>query len=493
MPIPASQIVSVSTGVLAPGGSNLTFAGMFLTNNTAVPIGAPTSFANLTAVGNYFGTGSTEYAAAQVYYQGSDTSTVKPGLLWFAQYPSSAVSAYLRGGSVTSLAAVQAITAGSLSVTIDGTLKSTSTLNLSSATSLSNAASLIATALTLSGGQTCTYSSQFNAFVITSGTTGGTSTITYASGNAAAVLKLDQADGAVISPGAAAATESAFMTQLLTYTTNWVTFTTMWEPLIASKEAFATWVGGQSNRYAYVVWDTDATILQTPSAYAGLGAYLKTNNISGVVPIYKNILTAAFVCGIAASTDYTALNGRTNFEFRTNSQIPAADVTDQTSYSNMIANGYSAYCNFSVQSQPNMLANGQISGPFLWCDSYFGSIFLKVNFQADLVALLQAQNSIPYNSQGYALIQAACQDTINAGLNNGVIRSGVTPSASEAAQMNAAAGLRIDNYLGTRGWYFQAKDPGATARAARQTPICNFWYMDGQSVQQINLASIDVL
>ena len=75
MPIPASQLVSVSTGVLSPGGTGLTFAGMFLTQNTNVPIGAPTSFANLTAVGNYFGTTSTEYSAAQVYFQGFDGST----------------------------------------------------------------------------------------------------------------------------------------------------------------------------------------------------------------------------------------------------------------------------------------------------------------------------------------------------------------------------------------------------------------------------------
>ena len=497
MAIPASTIVSVTPSVLSPGGAGLSFAGLFLTQNTVVPIGAPTSFYNITAVGNYFGTSSTEYAMAKVYFQGFDTSTVKPGLLWFAQYPYNAVAAYLRGASPAAIATLNAITAGSLSVTINGTAKSTTTLNLSSASSYSAVASAIGSALGLSGGQTCVYNSQFGAFVITSGSTGSTSSISFASSgssNVAALIGLTQTSGAVLSQGADAVTDQgAFMTSLVAYTNNWVSFTTTWEPTLAVKEVFATWVGGQGNRYLYVPYDTDATVIGSPSVYTGFGYWLKQNSISGVAPVYNDVYTAAMICGIPPSLDFTRLNGRADFMFRTNSQVPAAIITDQTSYQNMIANGYSAYCQFGVQTSPNMLANGQVSGAFLWLDSYIGAIWLAVNLQQSMVTLLQQTPSIPYNSAGYALIKSAALDTINSALNFGIIRANVKPSASEAAQMNAAAGLPIDSYVGTRGWYFQVADATATTRAARQSPPVSLWYMDGQSVQQINISSVDVL
>lgn len=497
MAIPASTIVSVTPSVLNPGGSGLSFAGLFLTQNTSVPTGAPTSFSNLIAVGNYFGTSSTEYAMAKVYFQGFDASVVKPGLLWFAQYPQNAVAAYVRGGAPAAVTSLNAITAGSLSVVIDGTTKSTTTLNLSSAASYSAVASAIGSALNLSGGQTCVYNSQFGAFIITSGSTGSASTITFpasGSSNVATLLGLSQTAGAVLSQGASAvSSQSSFMDALVTYTNNWVSFTTTWEPVIGIKEAFATWVGSTNSRYLYVPYDTDATILGSPSVYAGFGAWLKTQGISGVAPVYNDIYTAAMICGIPASLDFTRLNGRTDFMFRTNSQIPAAVVTDLTAYENMIANGYNAYCQFGVQSGPNMLANGQVSGDFLWLDSYIGAIWLSVNLQQAMVTLLQQTPSVPYNTAGYGLIKSAALDPINAALNFGIIRSNVKPSASEAAAMDGAAGLPIAGYVGTRGWYFQVAEASATTRAARQSPPISLWYMDGQSVQQINIQSVDVL
>ena len=82
---------------------------------------------------------------------------------------------------------------GTLSVTIDGTLK-TGTVDLSTATSFSNAATLIATALTA----TVTFDTQLQAFVVASGTTGATSSISFATGTAAYALGLSEEGGAVL-------------------------------------------------------------------------------------------------------------------------------------------------------------------------------------------------------------------------------------------------------------------------------------------------------
>jgi hypothetical protein len=53
------------------------------------------------------------------------------------------------------------------------------------------------------------------------------------------------------------------------------------------------------------------------------------------------------------------------------------------------------------------------------------------------------------------------------------------------------AGLKIDTVLSTRGWYLQIKPALPQVRAARGSPPCTFFYMDGEAVNAINLASVN--
>ena len=109
-----------------------------------------------------------------------------------------------------------------------------------------------------------------------------------------------------------------------------------------------------------------------------------------------------------------------------------------------------------------------------------------------MVTLLVGVGAVPYNPSGYGLIRNALADPIRAALNFGTIRAGVTLSALEIAQVNQAAGLNAAVLIQTQGYYLQVLDPGATIRANRGTPVVNVWYADGQAVQQISMASIDL-
>jgi hypothetical protein len=77
-------------------------------------------------------------------------------------------------------------------------------------------------------------------------------------------------------------------------------------------------------------------------------------------------------------------------------------------------------------------------------------------------------------------------------VNFGAIRAGITLSQSQIAQVNSAAGLDIADTIQQRGWYLQVADAQPQVRAARASPPCTLWYTDGQSVQAINLASIEI-
>ena len=157
------------------------------------------------------------------------------------------------------------------------------------------------------------------------------------------------------------------------------------------------------------------------------------------------------------------------------------DVVNQTIYNNLVANGYNCYAAFATANdQFTFLADGSITGPFEWADSYIDQIWLNNQFQLALMVLLTNVKSSRITQVGYAMITAALMDPINQGLNFGAFRPGVTLSQAQIAEVNNAAGKKIDDMLSTQGWFLQVKDASPQVRAARGSPPCTFWYMDGQ-------------
>ena len=490
--IPVSQIISVTPSVLSAGGNPLALNGLILSESANLPFGPPVSFPSAATVLAYFGAGSLEAQMAATYFGGWTNSTQKPNALLFSRYAAAPIAAFLRGGTISlTLAQLQAIISGTLIVTIDGTVHTASAVNLSTATSFSNAASLLTTALTLTGAAV-TWSSQFNAFIITSGTTGATSTMTVASGTTALELGLTTAAGAILSQGAATQTPASAMATLVNYTSNWAGFTSAFEPILSDKEAFATWTSGTNGEFFYVPYDTDITATQTPSAFTGLGAYLVTNSISGVAPVYLDPLLAAFVLGCAASVDYTRTKGRIDYSYKTSSGL-VASVTDAISAANLKANGYNYYGAFATAAtQWNILYPGQISGPYKSIGAYVDAIWLNAALQLAEMTMFTSVNAVPYDPSGYGLIEEACSGVIAQGVTNGVITQGSVLSASEISTVNLQAGVNISGTLGTIGWYLQVLPASAQSRAAQTTPPCSFWYCGASGVTQLNLASIDV-
>lgn len=486
--IPASAIVQVTPNVLGAGGNALDLNGLILTNSLRVPIGTVVSLTSYQAVASYFGSSSAEAALAAVYFLGFTNSNQKPGALLFAQFNPSAVGAYLRGASLAglTLGQLQAI-AGSLIVTVDGVVKTAASINLSSVVSFSAAATALSTAL----GAAVTFDAVTNAFQVNSGTVGTGSTITFGTGTAAAALGLASASGAVTSQGAVTAVPAAFMTNLIGITSNWATFTTLTEPSSPNKLAFATWTNSQNNNFLYVCWDTDSSPA-VGAAPSSVGGQVQAAQYSGIALIYQDINVAVFLMGAIASLDFGETNGRATMAFRNQTGLTPT-VSDATTAANLVANGYNFYGAYATAANRFLfLYNGQVSGPFLWIDSYVNEIWMTNGFQQALMTLLTESKSIPYNQDGYTLIRAACLDVINQAVNFGAIRAGVSLSELQAAEVDSAAGIKISPTLSTRGWYLQVKDPTAQVRASRGTPQCKFWYMDGQSVQSINLATVQV-
>lgn len=489
--IPASNIVNVIPGVISAGGTGLDMVGLFLTNSVRAPYGLPLSFASADAVAAYFGPTSDEALRAATYFNGYVNSFIKPAFLRFAAYATAARAAWLRGGTLgLTLAQLQALT-GVLTLTVNGTAYTSSTINLSAATSFSNAASLIQAAFTTPP-FTVTYDATAGAFLLTSNTTGTGSTITAATGTLAAPLNLTLATGAIVSPGAAVDVPATAMAALVAQTQDFVSFSTLFLPSDADILAFARWTSGEGNRFLYVPWLTPAAAVGN-SDTTSPARVADSEQLSGTAFIYSpSADKAAFVMGYVASIDFNRTNGRTTAAFRRATGL-TADVTNETIAQNLLANGYSFYGSYATANDAfTWLYNGQVSGEFGWIDSYINQIWLNNAFQLSLMAFLRDIGQIPYNDDGYELIGAGIQTDIDNAVDFGAIRAGVTLTESQRVQVNSLAGQDIGDILFTRGWYLSVRDPGGAARAARQSPVCTFFYTDGQSVQRINLSSLMV-
>ena len=555
--IPASAIVQVTPGVLGAGGTGLQLNGLFLSNSTQIPIGQVASFPSVSAVAAAFGDGSDEAAAATVYFLGFDNSNIKPGAILFTQYPSVAVPAYVRGGPGLTLYAVKAVTSGTLSVTINGVPHTSGSINLGSVGSFSAAATAIQTALaaydavftaaisgttmtvsgsvvgaiakgqiisgsgitpgttvvsgsgttwTVSASQTVasttisagpavvSWNSISQCFQITGGTTGATSTIAYPTGSVATALFLTATKAAVLSQGADLATPIAFMTGIADAFQGFATFSTIFEPDTADKVLFAEWNNGQNNRFCYVMPDSDEAPT-TSSDTTSAGYQIQQAGYSGTELIYDPFYgwKGAFFMGATASIDFSQSNGRITFAFKSQTGL-VADVTSQTIGDNLIANGYNFYGAYATAAQGFVFYYpGSVTGKFLWADSYINEIQLNASLQLAMMELLTTVRSIPYNAAGNAMIAAAAADPINAGVNFGSVVSGVTLSALQAAEVNAAAGLNIVPTLFQKGWYLLIQTATAIVRQGRGSPPITLFYCDGGSVQKIAIASIDIL
>lgn len=511
MSISMSNIAAVTPEVLAVGGGGTTMNGVLLTENAFAPLGALLTFtgngpALAAQVGAYFGLSSTEYQAALAYSTSISGMTQTPTTLLMMGYNAADASAWLRGASLTNLtlSQLQAIT-GTLLVTVDGTVETSASFNLSAATSFANAATIILAAFT-SPNFALAFDAQHAAYTVTSNTTGAASSVSFATGTAAVALGLASTSGGVQSLGAVALTPATAMAQLVALTKNFACYTTAWEPVIADKEAFSLFASQSNSTYAYAGYDSDANALVGGNTTTWLAAILAAGS-AGTIPTWgaasggngAGLLTAMMVMGWAASLNFAQTNGRVELAFRTQTGLVPAVTTD-AAFGALQQNGYNFFGQFATSNQVDQFYyGGNVTGPFAWASSYINQIWMNSNIQSALATLLQTAGSIPYNAAGYALIeetlaggQGATGGPIQQALNFGAIRTGVALSSSQIAALLAAIGSDVSNQIAAQGYYLQILPAPPSARTTRTSPPMTLWYTDGGSIQQLNIASIEL-
>lgn len=500
MAIPASHIVQVLPRTVSAGGTNLELNGLILTDNALISATTMVlEFPGPSAVGEYFGTESTEYAAARIYFQSFNNKQAAPRSLFFARRIAEAAAGWLRGAAViTDLETLKTVTTGGFTISIDSTAYVIENVNLSTANSYSDVAQLIQTALeTQLTGTTVTYSSLKRAFTITSPTTGENSVVSYAATPAsgldlAALLALREVDGAILSQGSPALSVEDQMNRVLQGTQNFVTFTTAWEESVQDGLAWAAWANAHYG-WLYVGYSSSPLMVVADSS-ADLASAVQAAGYDHTAVVYGSLAYAAFIQGTIAAVAWERINGSITLAFKGQTGL-APVVTDQLTASILEGKNCNYFGNFATRNAEFIfLYNGKMSASdYVWIDPYINSIWFNNYLQVALMSGLQRSPRTPYNDRGYTLIRAWMLDPVNAAINNRVIETGVTLSEAQRTEVMNEAGQDISEELWTQGYYIQILDPGPQARVNRESPLISIWYTYGGAVQKLDVVSTAIL
>lgn len=505
-------LVHTVPGVVEGQGAALSFNGLLLTDSTKVPIGTLLGLATPAAVLDYFGVSSAEYALAQTYFKGFDGSTVKPGLLYFWQFARAAVKGYLRGGSMKSVTLDQIkAMSGVLTLTVDGVTASTASINLTAATSQSNAAAIITTALTAAFPvelPVCTYDSIQNAFVITSSVTGTISSISFGTGAIAPLLKLDAANGAVRSPGAAIATPAGDMTMIDALSRGWASFFKTWESTISEDLLFAAWVNTSTN-YAYLPWTDDPNTISTSDttslAYLLNGITIydangnptelapATNDYDNTMVVWNNADMAAALSGFMASINVNQPGGWIDFAYLAQSGL-ASTVNNRTDAQTLESKRVMFLGDFASRTTGYKVTfPGAVSGIFDWLNDFLGNTHIRSQLETAWMSLRTQRKSMSYTESTYSLIRQVFSSTVfEPAKVLGAVNAGVFLDDIQKTTINSLTGSDdAATQVEQQGYFIHIVPPTAATRNARKLDI-NTWYTSGGSINRLNISVFNV-
>lgn len=446
MAIPISQYVDIVSSVGGSAGvPTRNLGGRFFTENALVPITSTNSyveFSNANAVGEYFGTNSTEYLRAVFYFGWLSKSNNAADLISFARWANVAVGSTIYGVQATYLVSqFTSITTGDFTLTLGGFTHHLTGIDLSGAGSLSAVATDIQTAIrAFSGGGTAwtsatvTYDATRGQFDLVSGTTGA-DMISVAAGVTEDVAgPLGWLTGAILSNGSAAQTINQVLTASAAQSNNFGSFAFIPTFTLSQVTEAATWNNAQNVEFMY----------SAPVSVANAAAWSAGLNTVGGCTLTLAPLTTEYPeqapMMILAATDYNGVNTVQNYMFQQFNLTPSVtDLADSNTYNALGINyyGQTQQAGQLISFYQNGVMFGLPTDP-LDQNTYGNEIWLKGAFTSEILALLIALTQLPANKSGVARLTAILQSIINQAVTNGTISIGKTLTPIQQAYITNA-------------------------------------------------------
>ena len=400
-------------------------------------------------------------------------------------------AAWIKSAPISAqLSELTAITAGSITITVNGTEKEVVNLDFSSAKSFSDVAAELATAI---GAVSGAYNSDQNAIILTTTETGDAASISLATSastgtDVSALLGLTSGAGAVLSQGTDALTAAQNMNLITTVSRNWVGFTTLYSTELDEASALAAWADIDDD-YVYFDWSTDSKMTNQSTQATTKAAQLAENNYNCLAMVYGTAQETAAFLAVGASIDWSAIQGIKTWFAKSASGIKASVLSDEVSEAldDLRVNYVGAFATRNAEF--DFINRGcLISGIYQWIDALYGMIWFKARIQRQIMDGFASINRAPYNAVGFAYVEAWLLDPINEAKRNGVIDTGLALSTSQVQQLlTETANPTIQQDLYSKGYWYLIESPSANVRTQRGSPRLGLWYTYAGSIQRIEM------
>jgi len=421
--------VSISVSPVGVSGGNFGILGFLgLSSDDAINPISPTerarAYTSLKTVSEDWNANSEVFKAAQAFYGQTPTPTDFVAIMSY----DTAQQAVLKGGLHLPLEEIIVAPNMEFNVTLDGGTVSAVEVDLSSASTLDDVASTInALVDSASTGSTCTYEN--GVFVIKSVTTGATSSVSFATGDVAEVLGLDQSK-ARSSVGVDIETPTESLAAAVDKGIDFVGLVT--DKSMRDDKAGSTVVeiAQAATGFKKIFCNTTNDITTLTSSENNVAAKLKAITSNFVMTTFSNSpneYPSAAAFGRVASVNFNGFNTTMTLNLKQLAGVTAEDLTPSE-----LGHLRSKFANAVVKigKSVNAFTDSRMSSG-TWLDTTHGVLWLENRCETDLFnTLYLSPDKIPFNQTGINIVEAALDRALQAAVTNGLASAGFLPDGT---------------------------------------------------------------
>ncbi|EPS2706384.1 DUF3383 domain-containing protein [Cronobacter turicensis] len=467
--LPVSDIVNVTVSMAARAAQTRSFGALLVVGASDVIDSGERlrAYSDISGVSADFDLETPEYQAASLYFQ----QAPRPTRLWIGRWLKTAAAARLRGAILTpeqqTLARFTAISAGGMTLTVDGKDKTLSGIDLTKETTLAGVAARIQQPLT---GAVIRWDASAGRFVVASSTTGESTAVGFAKAPAtgndlAALLGLSESAGATIVAGQNNETLAQCVSMLAARSGDWYGLVAA-DTDVTSEGVLAVADVIEADAVSRIFGHTiaDTRVLDAASQ-ADLASKLKAAKFARTFIQYSSSkpFAAASLFGRVFTVNFNGNNTAITLKFKQEPGITAENLS-QNAASALRSKNCNVFVNYNNDTaiiQEGVMSNGD------FIDERHGLDWLQNYVQTNLFNLLYTSTTkIPQTDAGVTRLLANVEQSLDQALSSGLIAPGVW-NGGDIGELASGDTL-------TKGYYVYAApvaDQVPSEREARKAPV----------------------
>jgi hypothetical protein len=460
---------------------------VFITDEEIIDIGERVRFyRNIDEVIEEFGGSGPAYDAAVLHF----SQLPRPDALYIGRWARTPSKAVLHGGVLDvadlDMATWTTITTGSMTITVDGTLKTLTGLNFSTATNLNQVATIIQAGST---GFTVRWDAAYERFDFISTTTGTSSTIGYGAAagsgtdiSSKAKLRSGQANAPV--NGVIAETALAAVQAASDRSGDWyaVAITAATMPTDNDLVDISAYIEGTERNRLHIITTQSSSTLDPLSAL-DIGSRLKTLKYMRSYVQYSSTHKFAAVSAFAraATVDFSSNRSTITLKFK---QLPGVGVDILTETQNKVLRSKNVNVFVQYDNDTAILQEGVMSNGFFFDEVHSSDWFANALQTNVWNVLYQSQTKVPQTDEGIHQLVAACEETSEAAVYNGFL----SPGTWRGGQI----GILMPGMTLSRGYYVYAPPLASQLQADREARKAPTIFIAAKMAGAVHFANVIV-